>query len=157
MVRKSNMKYSKLMKERIRRVRVLFKELGYDIFEGEKHEESYSAGIDDNREFQCGYFIDNDSKFLELVFTFSFSIKLGPYVRGNLEEMIKICYEYGCYINLFTSEEEITFSVFSKLYYAGLNYYSLRDTLNDFKACVEDLKILLNIQTAGEEEEDEDS
>ncbi len=151
------MKYSKLMKERIRRVRVLFKELGYDIFEGEKHEESYSAGIDDNREFQCGYFIDNDSKFLELVFTFSFSIKLGPYVRGNLEEMIKICYEYGCYINLFTSEEEITFSVFSKLYYAGLNYYSLRDTLNDFKACVEDLKILLNIQTAGEEEEDEDS
>ncbi len=151
------MKYSKLMKERIRRVRVLFKELGYDIFEGEKHEESYSAGIDDNKEFQCGYFIDNDSKFLELVFTFSFSIKLGQYVRGNLEEMIKICYEYGCYINLFTSEEEITFSVFSKLYYAGLNYYSLRDTLNDFKACVEDLKILLNIQTAGEEEEDEDS
>lgn len=151
------MKYSKLMKERIRRVRVLFKELGYDIFEGEKHEESYSAGIDDNKDFQCGYFIDNDSKFLELVFTFSFSIKLGQYVRSNLEEMIKTCYEFGCYINLFSSDEEITFSVFSKLYYAGLNYYSLRDTLNDFKSCVEDLKSLLDIQTAAEEEDDEDS
>jgi len=152
------MKYSKLMKERIRRVRVLFKELDYDIFEGERHEESYSAGIDNSKDFQCGYYIDNDSKFLELVFTFSFSIKLGQYVRQNLEEMTKICYEYGCYINLFSSEDEITFSIFSKLYYAGLNYYSLRDTLNDFKACVEELKDLLDIQSEkAEAEDDEDS
>lgn len=152
------MKYSKLMKERIRRVRVLFKELGYDIFEGEKHEESYSAGIDDNNDFQCGYYIDTDSKFLEIVFTFSFSLKLGQYVKNNLEEMTKICYEYGCYLNLFTSEEEITFSVFSKIYYAGLNYYSLRDTLNDFKGCTEDLKVLLDIQSQTEEgDEDEDT
>ncbi len=145
------MKYSKIMKERIRRVRVLFKELGYDIFEGEKQEGSYTAGIDDNHDFQCGYYIDNDSKFLEIVFTFSFSLKLGPYLRQNLEEMLKICYEYGCYMNLYTSEDEISFSVFSKLYYAGLNYYSLRETMHDFKACVEDLKALLDIKTNAED------
>jgi len=145
------MKYSKIMKERIRRVRVLFKELGYDIFEGEKQEGSYTAGIDDNNDFQCGYYIDNDSKFLEIVFTFSFSLKLSEYLRHNLEEMMKICYEYGCYMNLYTTEEEISFSVFSKLYYAGLNYYSLRETMNDFKACVEDLKGLLDIKTNAED------
>lgn len=140
------MKYSKLMKERIRRVRVLFKELGYDIFEGEKQEDSYTAGIDDNHGFQCGFFIDVDSKFLEIAFTFSFSPKLGAFIQQNLEEMLKICYEYGCYLNLQKNGDEIAFSVFSKLYFAGLNYYSLRETLNDFKACIETLKDLLDLQ-----------
>ncbi len=140
------MKYSKLMKERIRRVRVVFKELGYDIFEGEKQEDSYTAGIDDNHGFQCGFFIDVDSKFLEIAFTFSFSPKLGTFIQQNLEEMLKICYEYGCYLNLQKNGDEIAFSVFSKLYFAGLNYYSLRETLNDFKACIESLKDLLDLQ-----------
>lgn len=149
------MKYSKIMKERIRRVRVLFKELGYDIFEGEKQEDSYSAGIDDNNDFQCGFFIDNDSKFLEIAFTFAFSVKMGQFLQKNLEEMLKICYEFGCYMNIFKSEEEISFSVFSKLYFAGLNYYALRDTMNDFKACVEDLKSILDIQSDDEGDRDE--
>jgi hypothetical protein len=140
------MKYSKIMKERIRRVRVLFKELGYDIFEGEKHKDSYTAGIDDNNGFQCGFFIDVDSKFLEIAFTFSFSPKLSGFIQQKLEEMLNICYEFGCYINIQKSSEEISFSVFSKLYFAGLNYYSLRDTLTDFKACVEALKELIDIQ-----------
>ncbi len=152
------MKYSKLMKERIRRVKVLFKELGFDIYEGEKQEDSYTAGIDDNNDFQCSYYIDNDSKFLEVAFTFSFSVKLGTFIQKNLHEMLKICYEYGCYMNIYSAEDEIAFSIFSKLYYAGLNYYSLRETMSDFKACVTDLMDLLDLQTKEEGDfPDEDS
>lgn len=50
------MKYSKLMKERIRRVKVLFKELGYNVFDGERQEESFTAGFEDNTGFQSGFF-----------------------------------------------------------------------------------------------------
>jgi hypothetical protein len=139
------MKYSKLMKERIRRVRVLFKELGYDLVEGEKSEETFSAAFENDDGFQGGFFIDSDNKFLEFAFTFTFSPELGLYIQDKLEEMLKICYEFGCYLNLQHNEEEIEFSVYSKIYYAGLNYYALKETLRDFQGCIETLKELVDI------------
>jgi hypothetical protein len=131
---------SKLMKERIRRVRVLFKELGYEIYDSQRDDETYSAGFENEKGFQGGFFIDKESKFLELAFTFSFSIQMGTFITTKLEEMLQICYEYGCYINLEKTEEEINFSIFSKIYFAGLNYFSLKETVRDFKECVSVLK-----------------
>ena len=139
------MKYSKLMKERIRRVRVLVKELGYDLVEGEKSEETFSAAFENEGGFQGGFFIDSDNKFLEFAFTFTFSAELGLYIQDKLEEMLKICYEFGCYLNLQHTEEEIEFSLYSKIYYAGLNYYALKETLRDFQGCIETLKELVDI------------
>ncbi len=140
------MKYSKLMKERIRRVRVLFKELGYELFEGERQEDTYTASFEIGDSFQGGFYIDSDNKFLEVAYTFSFSPKMGPMIQKNLPEMLKVCYEYGCYINVQTESEEIAFSVFSKIYFAGLNYYSLRETLKDYQECVESLRELIEIE-----------
>ena len=137
---------SKLIRERIRRVRILFKELGYDLFDGELYEESYSSGFSDKRGFHSGFFVDNDSRFLELVFTFSFSQRLGAFIQNKLEEMLLVCYEFGCYLNIRRDEESIEFSVFSKIYYAGLNYFSLKETLVDFKECVETLKGSISLQ-----------
>ena len=138
-----NMKYSKLMKERIRRVRVLFKELGYELFEGERQEDTYTASFEIADSFQGGFYIDSDNKFLEVAYTFSFSPKMGMMIQKNLPEMLKVCYEYGCYINVQTESEEIAFSVFSKVYFAGLNYYSLRETLKDYQECIESLRELI--------------
>jgi hypothetical protein len=140
------MKYSKLMKERIRRVKVLFKELGYNVFDGERQEESFTAGFEDNTGFQSGFFIDTESKFLEIAFSFSFSPKLGHYIKERLEEMMKICFEYGCYMNMQLTDEDISFSLFSKIYFSGLNYFSLRDTISDFRLCVADIKELVDFQ-----------
>ena len=81
------MKYSKLMKERIRRVRVLFKELGYELFETDKDEDTYAAAFEGSEGFQGGFFIDSESKFLEIAFTFVFSDKLGTYIQNKLEEI----------------------------------------------------------------------
>lgn len=148
------MKYSKLMKERIRRVRVLFKELGYDLVEGEKSEETFSAAFENEDGFQGGFFIDSDNKFLEFAFTFTFSPELGLYIQEKLEEMLKICYEFGCYLNLQHTTEEIEFSLYTKIYYAGLNYYALKETLRDFQGCIETLKGLVEI-TAEEGEDGE--
>jgi len=139
------MKNSKVMEERIRRVKVLFKELGYRIQETQRSNESYSAGFENEEGFQAGFFIDSGSRFLEVAYTFSFSPSMAEFVRGRLEEMLKISYEYGCYINIQTTKEEIAFSVFCKIYYTGLNYYCLRDSLREFALCVRSLTELLEI------------
>ncbi|MDC7126645.1 MAG: hypothetical protein PQJ46_13830 [Spirochaetales bacterium] len=141
------MKYTKIMKERIRRVTVIFKELGYDITEGDITENTYSAGFEKDSEFFGGFFIDDDSKFLEIAFTFSFSPHMLKFVQERLEEMLKICYEYGCYLNI-QKFEDFNFSIFSKVYFAGLNYYSLKETLKDFLFCVEDLKEIIEINSS---------
>ncbi|MBN2049957.1 MAG: hypothetical protein JW760_05885 [Spirochaetales bacterium] len=142
------MRYSKLMKERIRRVRVLFKELGYDIFDGETEEGSYHAGFEGENGYEGSFYIDQDSKFLELAYTFSFSSRMTLFVRDKLDEMLKICYEFGCYLNVQKSDE-IMFTVFSKIYFAGLNYYSLKETLKDFTGCIDSLRDLIEIVKEG--------
>jgi len=138
------MKYSKLMKERIYRSKILFKELGFDVFDGTSMEETYSAGFEKKGDFAGGYFIDSDSKFLEIAYSFSFSNVLGPFVQARLNEMLKICYEFGCYMNL-QKEDDLNFSIFSKIYFAGLNYYSLKETLKDFNNCILALKEVIEI------------
>ena len=133
------------MKERIRRVRVLLKELGYEIYDTQRDQDTYSGGFENEDGFQGGFFIDRESKFLEIAFTFSFSFQMGNFILQKLEEMLQICYEYGCYINLEKSEEEINYTVFSKIYFSGLNYYTLRETIKDFKECVSVLKETLEL------------
>jgi hypothetical protein len=139
------MKFSKLMEERIRRVRVLFRELGYRIRESERSTDTYSAGFEDEEGMQGGFFIDRASRFLELAYTFSFSPTMSEYLKTRLEEMLKVSYEYGCYINIQTSREEIAFSVFTKIYYSGLNFYALRDSLREFRFCVQALTDILEL------------
>ena len=141
------MKYSTLMKERVRRVNVLLRELGYEMLDGEFLEETYSAGFESTDGFQGAVYIDRDSKFLELAYTFSFSANLADFVQVKLEEMTQICYEYGCYHTLQSSSKEITFTVFSKIYYAGLNYYALKETVRDYREAVESLTDLLELRS----------
>ncbi len=140
------MKYSKLMQERIRRVKVLFRELGYRVFDTERMEETYSAGFENEEGLQGGFFIDRDSRFLEIAFTFSFPHAMGSFLRERLEEMLKICYEYGCYIKIEMTKSDLSFSVFTKEYFSGLSYYSLRDSLRDFNECVRALAELWEIR-----------
>jgi hypothetical protein len=143
-----SMKNPKVMEERIRRVRLLFKELGYTLHETERSEETYSAGFENAEGMQGGFFIDRSSRFLEIAYTFSFSPSMAEYVKTRLEEMLKISYEFGCYINLQTTDEEIAFSVFTKLYYTGLNYHALKESLREFTLCVQALTDLLEITNA---------
>ncbi len=148
------MKQSKVMKERIRRVRVLFSELGYDFLEGELIDDTYSAGIE-HGDFQAGLFIDRESKFLEIAFTFSFSAALEEFIRDKLDEIFQICYEFGCYTNLQTSRDEISFSLFSKLHYAGMNYFSLKETVRDLRGAIAAISEVLEIasETPGDGDE----
>lgn len=139
------MKNSKVMEERIRRVRVLFKELGYKLHQTERSEETYSAGFENEEGMQGGFFIDRTSRFVEIAYTFSFSPTMAEYVKTRLEEMLKISYEFGCYINLQSADEEIAFSLFTKLYYTGLNYHALKDSLREFALCILALTDLLEI------------
>ncbi|RPJ08717.1 MAG: hypothetical protein EHM28_03510, partial [Spirochaetaceae bacterium] len=126
------MKKSKIMAERIRRVKTIFRELGYRVFESERKGTLYTASFENGEGFQAEVIIDRQCKFLELSFTFFFSIEMADFLKTRLEEMLKICYEFGCYINLEEAEKEFTFSVFGKLYFAGLNFYSLKQSLADF-------------------------
>ncbi len=142
---------SQLMEERIRRVTVLFSELSFQVIEDERSHNAYSATFEDSEGFQAGILIERGSKFLELAYAFTFPTTYSQYMRGKLEEMLKIAYEFGCYVSLQQSASEITFSVFTKLYYSGLNYYSLRDTMRDFRECVWSLMDLLEINKSGDQ------
>jgi hypothetical protein len=141
------MKYSKLMQERIRRTRVLFNELSFEVIESDSHEDSFNAVFEHEKGFNGSFFIDRDSKFLEVAFTFAFSPNFGAFLQEKLRKIFHIGYEYGCYLNLHSGDKEITLSIFSKVYFAGLNYYSLKETLRDFRGCIEDLKQLLEISS----------
>jgi hypothetical protein len=142
---------SQLMEERIRRVTVLFSELAFRVVEDERSHNSYSATFEDDEGFQSGILIERGSKFLELVYAFTFPSHYAAYMRGKLEEMLKIAYEFGCYVSLQQSATDITFSVFTKVYYSGLNYYSLRDTMRDFRECVWSLMDLMDINKVGDQ------
>jgi hypothetical protein len=139
------------MEERIRRVTVLFSELSFRVVEDERSHNAYSATFEDDEGFQSGILIERGSKFLELAYAFTFPSTYSHYMRGKLEEMLKIAYEFGCYVSLQQSATDITFSVFTKVYYSGLNYYSLRDTMRDFRECVWSLMDLLDINKAAEQ------
>jgi hypothetical protein len=142
---------SQLMEERIRRITVLFSELSFRVIEDERSHNAYSATFEDSEGFQAGILIERGSKFLELAYAFTFPTSYSQYMRGKLEEMLKLAYEFGCYVSLQQSASEITFSVFAKLYYSGLNYYSLRDTMRDFRECVWSLMDLLELNKSGEQ------
>ena len=144
---------SKILEERVRRVRVLFRELGYKLATDEQVVDEYAAAFSNHGGVYGGVFLDGESRFLELGYTFSFSPAMSHYLRSRLEEMMRICYEYGCYPNIQKETGEIAFSLFSKIYFSGLNYYSLRDSLKDFRACVKHVTALLDIQTETEEGE----
>lgn len=141
----SDMKKSKIMEERIRRVNILFQELEFSIRDSEYDETTYTASFEANDGFQGGIFIDKKSKFLEISFTFFFPISMSDFLKQKLEDMLKICYEFGCYLNLDKTSTEIYFSIFTKLYYSGLNYYSLKQSVMDFRNCVNELKTLIKI------------
>lgn len=143
------MKYSKLMKERIRRTSVLFKELGYELFDEERIEESYSCGFYHGTSANQGvFFIEKESKFLEIAYNFTFSPQFAPFIRKKMGEIVESSFEYGCYINIFSDENAVSFSVFSKLYFSGMNYASMRDTLQDYHRCVEAVKELVTLRTS---------
>jgi hypothetical protein len=130
------MKSSKLMKERVRRVEVLMKELGYDLEPEEIAEDGYGASVFLGDDYQFGITLDVQSKYLEIGYTFGFSKSFQERIRRSMEEIMGICYEHGCYYTLAFDNEEIIVSLFSKIYFAGMNYYALKETIRDLISAI---------------------
>ena len=126
---------------------MLFNELGYEVVEPEERDGAYTAGFQNEAGFQAGFYIDEESKFLEFAFSFTFSRSLGGFLMSKMEEVLRVCYEYGAYFNLQTFKKETTLTIFTKIYYAGLNYYSLKETLRDFREAVDALRDLVEIKS----------
>ena len=139
------MRYSKLMKERIRRVSVLFRELGVEVLESESSDDSYSAEFESDDGFHGGLFISRESKFLEIGYSFILSPAFSEFVRLRMEHVMQSAYEYGAYMSVVAGEEEINLSLFSKIYYAGLNYFSLKETMRDFREVVDEVQDLFEL------------
>lgn len=146
------MKYSKLMKERIQRVSIIFKELGFSFEEISKDDQAFSAVYKNSRNDFGECFIDADNKFLELAFSFSFPSSFSGFLQLKLPEIMRNSYEYGCYFNV-QYDSELTISVFSKIYFAGLNYYALKETLRDFNGCVRSMGEILELRKENTEHE----
>ena len=138
------------MKEIIERIETIFSELGYDVADREESEELYQSSFIKDDEIVGSLFIENNSNFLEIAYSYTFDIQEEEFLKDHLESMMNICYEYGNYFNIMKSDDEINFSIFTKLYFSGLNVESLQDTLEDFNACNREI-----IEVFGIDEESE--
>lgn len=139
------MKQSRLMKERIRRVTLLFKELGYQIEAEEYDNDAYTAGFKSPGLVGGFMYIDRECRFLELAYTFLFSSSLNAFLRSQIKAVQDICYEFGCYYLVRNDEDDILLTVHSKVYYAGLNYFSLKETLRDLSGAVHSIEEQIDI------------
>jgi hypothetical protein len=133
------------MKERVERIEAFLGELGYSAFEKEVTEEMYQASFGKDGDITGSVFIEQDCNFLELAYTYMFDRNEETFLRDHLETMMNICYEYGIYFNVAREEDEISFSIFSKLYFSGLTVESLHDTIEDFVACNGELVSIFNV------------
>ena len=123
------------MKDLIERIEAICSELGFRIIDREESEELYQSSLLQNDEICGSLFIEKDSNFLEIAYTYTFDIEEENFLKSHLESMMNICYEYGDYFNIMKGEDEINFSIFTKVYFSGLNVESMQDTLDDFIAC----------------------
>ncbi|MBN1696829.1 MAG: hypothetical protein JW881_04890 [Spirochaetales bacterium] len=139
------MKKQKILEERIRRVKVLFLELGYTLVDEDYTDDMFTCEFKKKNRFLGGLYIDSSNRFLEIAYTFSFSHTLFSFLRSRIEEMFTLGYNYGCYSHVTKDEENFYYSVYTKIYYSGLSYHSLNDTLKDFFMCINDLTRLLDI------------
>lgn len=133
------------MKERVERIEAFLGELGFDTFEKEITEEMYQASFGKDGDITGSVFIEQDCNFLETAYTYMFDRNEETFLREHLETMMNICYEYGIYFNVAREEDEISFSIFSKLYFSGLTVESLHDTIEDFIACNSELVSIFNV------------
>jgi len=133
------------MRNIIERVDTLLSELGYDVIEREESDEVYQASFKEDGEVIGTFFIEQDSNFLEIAYSYSFDSKDEEFLKEHLESMTNVCYEYGNYFNIVREDGDINFSVFSKLYFSGLNIESLQDTLEDFISCNQELVSIFNL------------
>ncbi len=133
------------MKDLIERVEAIFGELGYDVFDKEESNNIYQASFGKDDEVFGTFFIEDDNNFLEIANTYTFDADEEDFLKERLEDMMNVCYEYGNYFNIIKEEDEIDFSVFSKIYYSGLNVEALEDTLDDFINCNRELISILDL------------
>lgn len=141
------------MQERIRRTLVLLKELDCEVSDEETDGDSYNANFTDESGFGGSISVERESKFVEFSFSISFPRALQDFLRDRIDDFMQICYQYGCYNVIVTSEDEIAISVFSKLYFAGLQYYALKETLKDMRSAADDLQILFDLRSTTTEGE----
>lgn len=134
------------MKDKVERVEAIFGELGYDTFDRETTEDMYQASFGKDGDVTGSVFIETDCNFLEIAYTYVFEREEETFLREHLESMMNVCYEYGIYFNVAREEDEISFSIFSKLYFSGFNVESLHDTIVDFVVCSSELFSMFNVE-----------
>jgi len=137
------------IRELIETIETIFSELGYKIFDREETEDLYQASFSSNSEIGGSIFVEKESNFLELAYSYTFDIDEEDFLKEHLESMMNICYEYGNYFNVIKTDDEINFTIFAKLYFSGLNLESMQDTLDDFISCNHEI-----IEVFGIEEDD---
>jgi hypothetical protein len=145
------------MKDIIERAETIFSELGYDISEREESEDVYQSSFSKGGKYSGSFFIEKNGNFLELAYTFTFDLDEESYLRDELDSLMDVCYEYGCYFSILKGDNEVHFSVFSKLYFSGLNVESLGDTLEDFTDCTQELAVLFEMEEGEEGKDSEEA
>lgn len=130
-----------IRQERQFRSQLLLRELGYKLSDLRTETGTWSVMFQDG-DFVGTACIEPDQGFLELACTFRFSTREQDFLRERMDSLMHCCYRYGCYFTIVTEKAEIKISLFSKLYFSGLQYYALEETCTDLRNAVEELRKL---------------
>jgi len=79
---------------------------------------------------------------------------MADFVRERMDEIIHTLYEYGCYFTMHVDTNDIVFSIFSKIYFAGLNYFSLKETIKDLREAIDAHQEIFELPIENEKESD---
>lgn len=130
--------------ERVFRAQLLLRQAGMRFDEAAAAGDSWLLPISGPEGFRGSAAIEGDQAFLELGCVFRFDAREAEFLRARMEDFMRVCYQYGCYHTIGNENGSILISVFSKLYFSGLEYYALRDTLADLQLAAQDLRRLFD-------------
>ena len=122
------------------RTQILLRELGFSLLDSQINRDNWSIHFQDSLGFSGSATGHSGQLFLELGCKFAFSVREQDFLRDRMETFMQVCYRFGCYFLIQTENDQITISLFSKLYFSGLQYYALEETCTDLKNAVEEMR-----------------
>lgn len=128
--------------ENVRRITVLLAELGHPVAQMARETGRWAATFP-MADIVLHAQIAAQRNFVEFSVFFRFDGGLADFLATRVDEWQQVCYHYGCYQLTTVDQGEITLSVHNKLYFSGLQYYALKETLDDLAGAAGDLRHVL--------------
>ena len=131
-----------LFAENIRRIRCLAGELGLDLGPALTGPGTWTAGLRFN-DIDMVLELEAGESRLRLVVRFQFDSGFADWLMPQLDDLQQVCYHYGCCHLVAIESGRIVVSLALTLYFSGLQYYALKEAIDDLAQAGQKIRHLL--------------